>query len=67
MMTKVNRQVARLAALFLLHTAVLAQSVPGGTHFVGGDTSGGAYQLVDGYRAATFFDKFNFYNVWYDL
>lgn len=50
--------------LHLYLPLVNGQSIPGATFFYGGGTPGSAaYQLVDNYEPATFFDKFNYYAV----
>ncbi|KAK5005660.1 hypothetical protein LTR28_007439 [Elasticomyces elasticus] len=53
-----------LVSLLAAVSKVAAQSVPGGTLFVGGGIPGsGSYTLVDDYEPSIFFNKFNFYNV----
>ncbi|KAK5002789.1 hypothetical protein LTR28_010981 [Elasticomyces elasticus] len=52
-----------LVSLLAAVSKVVAQSVPGGTLFVGGGVPGsGSYTLVDDYEPSIFFNKFNFYN-----
>lgn len=52
------------ACIFLLIPALVqAQSIPGASFFNGnGIPYAGAYQLIDDYEPAVFFNKFNFYS-----
>lgn len=54
---------ATTLSLLSVFSYASAQSIPGATCFSGGGAPGSAaYELVDDYQPAVFFDKFNFYS-----